>query len=353
MPRKSFPPRMMSSYPRDAGFRQPAEWAPHLACWVAWPSDPALWPQLSEVQTSFTNMCRAIACPARQTPGERLEVLVQNPAALSAAEGALSGLRARFHEVPFGDIWMRDTAPVFLEDDHGNVSSVRFRFNGWGGKYVYPGDDKTAARVQALSGLGSYASELVIEGGGVESDGAGVCMTTRDVALNPNRNPELSARDVEAELARTLGADRVVWLSGGLLNDHTDGHIDNIARFIAKGRVLCMRAETSDDPNREVLAAIQRELEAEDLEVVTIPSPGLVTGRDGRPLPASYCNFYIANQSVVVPMFGTRYDEAALLALESLFVGRHVIGVAAKVLLEEGGTIHCVTQQQPAGLSTR
>ena len=335
--------------PRDAGFRQPAEWAPHLSCWVAWPSDPALWPDLSATQTAFTQMCRAIARPARQTPGEQLEVIVQNARAMSEAEGALMGVRARFHIIPFGDIWMRDTCPVFLEDSRGAVASVRFTFNGWGDKYQYPGDTELASRVQALSEHRSFVSGLVCEGGAVESDGHGLCMTTREVVLNPNRNPGLSQADAEAELKAALGADRIIWLDAGLLNDHTDGHIDNIARFVAKGRVLCMRAVDADDPNRDVLAQIERTLLHEQLDVVTLPSPGLVTGRDGRALPASYLNFYIANHSVVVPIFGTPHDQEALRVIGTLFPGRVVIGVNARVFVEEGGTLHCITQQEPAG----
>lgn len=343
----------MTLHPRDAGFRQPAEWAPHLSCWVAWPSDPDLWPELSAVQTSFAHMCRGIARPARQTPGERLEVLVKDAGALQEAQGALSGLRARFHIVSFGDIWMRDIAPVFLEDGKGEVGSVRFPFNGWGQKYEYPGDELVAARVQELSATQAFESKLICEGGGVESDGAGLCMTTRAVVLNPNRNPGLSQGDAEHMLKQALGAERVIWLDAGLLNDHTDGHIDNIARFIGPGRVACMRAVDADDPNTQVLADIEASLRAQGLEVDTLPSPGLVTGRDGRALPASYMNFYIANHSVVMPIFGSRHDDEALKAIEALFPGRAVIGVQAKVFLEEGGTLHCITQQQPAGLSQR
>jgi agmatine deiminase len=320
---------------------------------VAFPSDPELWPELSSVQTAFTEMCRAIARPARQTPGERLEVLVQDRAALAEAEGALSGLRARFHVVRFGDIWMRDVAPVFLEDAQGHVASVRFVFNGWGGKYTYPGDTEVAERVQALVDLPAYASTLVCEGGGVESDGEGLCMTTRAVVLNPNRNPSLSQDAAEQSLFDALGASRVIWLDQGLLHDHTDGHIDNIARFVGPGRVACMRATSKDDPNYEVLEEIHETLQREGLEIVTLPSPGLVEGRDGRPLPASFLNFYIANHSVAVPIFGTPHDAAALQAIGRIFPSRAVRGVQAKVFLEEGGTLHCITQQQPAGLSSR
>ena len=335
--------------PRAEGYRQPAEWTPHRACWVAFPSDPELWPTLAEVQSSFVAMCRAIALPHAARGGERLEILVRDEAARAQAQTLLAGLDAGFHSAAFGDIWMRDIAPVFLTDARGEVASVRFVFNGWGGKYVYPGDEQIGARVQALRSLPSFGSELVCEGGALEVDGAGVCLTTREVALNPNRNPGRSEREVERALIDALGVERVIWVDRGLLNDHTDGHIDNTARFIAQGRVLCMRASDAGDPNAGVLAEIERALQATGLEVETITSPGLVTGRDGRPLPASYLNFYIANASVVVPTFGSRHDETALARYEQLFPGRAVRGVPAKVLLEEGGTVHCITQQEPLG----
>lgn len=338
---------MTTTSPRSAGYRQPAEWAPHAACWVAFPSERALWPDLEVVQESFVQMCRGISAPGRGRPGERLELLVRDAVAKQTAARLLEGLDVRFHEVHFGDIWMRDIAPVFLTDASGRLASVRFRFNGWGEKYVYPGDDQVAATVQERLGLPAFESWLVCEGGGVESDGEGVCLTTREVALNANRNPGKPQGDVEVALAEALGATRIVWLERGLLNDHTDGHIDNIARFIGPSRVVCGRALEGDDPNVAVLAEIEGALAAAGLDVVTIPSPGLVRGRDGRPLPASYLNFYIANARVVVPTFGSPQDDAALSAIGALFPERDVVGVPAKVLLEEGGTVHCITQQQP------
>lgn len=292
-------------------------------------------------------MCRAIGSASETRPGERLEVLVRDDAARAAAEQALAGLDVRFHVASFGDIWMRDIAPVFLTNKAGELGSVRFVFNGWGEKYVYPGDERIGERVQELVERHSFASELVCEGGALEVDGAGLCMTTREVALNPNRNPSRSEKDVERLLIDALGAERVVWVDRGLLNDHTDGHIDNTARFIGAGRVLCMRPADTQDPNVEALRDIENALVQARLDVTTITSPGLVLGRDGRPLPASYLNFYIANASVVVPTFGSRHDDTALASFESLFPGRSVRGVPAKVLLEEGGTVHCITQQQP------
>jgi agmatine deiminase len=336
----------MTESPRAAGFRQPAEWIQHAACWVAFPSLEELWPSLAETQASFVAMCRGIAHSAGGVRGERLEVLVRDADARAQAERALSGLDVRFHEIVFGDIWMRDIAPVFLTDARGELASVRFRFNGWGGKYSYEGDDRVAAQVQDALALTKFASWLVCEGGGVESDGDGLCMTTSEVVLNANRNPGKSREEVTEALQDALGATRVVMLDRGLANDHTDGHIDNIARFIGKNRALCMRPQ-ANDPNREVLGEIERDLRAAGIEVETIGSPGLVLGRDGKPLPASYLNFYIANASVVVPVFGSPHDDQALDALQALFPSRTVIGVPAKILLEEGGTVHCITQQEP------
>ncbi len=333
------------------GFRQPGEWSSHRSCWVAFPSDPELWPDLDAVQASFVAMCRGIALPeGQERPAEGLDVLVQDAAAETRARALLAGLGARFHHVEFGDIWMRDVAPVFLTGPGGEVSSVRFRFNGWGEKYVYPGDSDVAAQVQLLGPHRRLENQLVLEGGGVESDGAGLCMTTREVLLNPNRNPGLTEADVEVQLRQALGAERVIWLDRGLLNDHTDGHIDNIARFIGVNRVVCSHPADDKDPNFDVLKAVEADLRAQGLEVETIVSPGEVLGRDGRVLPASYLNFYIANQSVVVPVFGSVHDEAALEAIGKLFPGRVVQSVQAKVFLEEGGTVHCITQQEPLPL---
>lgn len=337
----------MHEDPSGQGFRQPGEWTPHVACWLAFPSDPALWPDLAASQASFARLCHAIAAPAAGVTGERLEILVRDEAAERVARELLGACAARFHRFQFGDIWMRDIAPVFLKHADGRVGSVRFRFNGWGEKYCYPGDERVAEHVQGLRAQPAFRSALTMEGGGVECDGAGLCLTTREVALNPNRNPGLSEADVERALRTALGAERVVWLNRGLANDHTDGHIDNIARCIAPGRVVCMRSADADDPNRGVLAEIASELSGQGLAVEQIPSPGLVRGREGQPLPASYLNFYIANHSVAVPTFESRYDDSALRAMEALFPGRTVLGVPSKVWLEEGGTVHCISQQEP------
>jgi len=255
--------------------------------------------------------------------------------------------------VPVGDIWLRDTAPIFVKDEQGALRAACFGFNGWGRKYLLPGDDRVAGRVAARSGLPRTDHAWVLEGGSVEVDGEGTLLTTRQCLLNPNRNPGLDTAEIEAALADGLGAEKVLWLDEGLINDHTDGHIDTLARFAAPGVVVCMEARDGADPNAAVLDRLATDLatmtdaRGRTLQVVRIPSPGLVLDGEGEVMPASYVNFYIGNRSVVVPTYGTAYDEAAVDALAPLFPGRRVVGRSARAILSGGGAFHCITQQQP------
>lgn len=333
-------------------FRQPAEWDRHRACWAAWPAHGHLWQEnLAPAQAEWAAMARAIA----EDGGEALEVLVGDEAAEEAAGAALAPVRdrVRFHRVPVGDIWLRDTAPIFVHDAAGALRAACFGFNGWGGKYLLPGDDRVAGRVAALSGAPRVDHAWILEGGSVEVDGEGTVLTTRQCLLNPNRNPWLGQADLEAALRDGLGAEKVLWLDEGLLNDHTDGHIDTLARFTAPGVVVCMRAEDPADPNAATLDRLAADLAAmtdargRRLEVVRIPSPGLVRDEADEPMPASFVNFYIGNATVVVPTYGTPYDEAAVAALAPLFPGRRVVGRSARAILSGGGAFHCITQQQP------
>jgi agmatine deiminase len=335
------------------GLQQPAEWALHEACWVAWPSHADLWKEaLEPAREEFVALCRGIRSGAT---GERLEVLVPDAEQEALAAQALHGLAPRFHHIPFGDIWLRDTAPIFVAQRDGDVAALRFAFNGWGGKYVLDHDANVAARVAQASGKHWFGTGMVLEGGSVEVDGEGTCLTTRQCLLNPNRNPTLSQREIEEDIRTGLGITDFIWIDEGLLNDHTDGHIDTIARFVAPGVALCMEARGPDDPNRAVLDAIARQLAAardargRRLEVVRIPSPGRVENEEGRVMPASFVNFYIANEAVIVPTYGTPWDGEAVERIGALFPGRRTFGASARAILEGGGAFHCITQQQPAG----
>ena len=336
----------------QATVQQPAEWERHSACWLAWPSHGHLWQEnLAPAQAELAALCVAIA----EQGGEALELLVQDAAAEAQARAALAPVleKVRFHQVPVGDIWLRDTAPIFVREGAGALGAACFRFNGWGGKYVLPGDDQVAGRVAALSGAPKRVHDWILEGGSIEADGEGTLLTTRQCLLNPNRNPGLDEAALEAALRRDLGAEKVLWLDEGLLNDHTDGHIDTLARFVAPGVVVCMESREAGDPNAATLDRLAADLAASTdargrrLWVVRIPSPGVLLDDEGEPMPASYVNFYLGNRSVVVPTYGTPFDEAAVAALAALFPGRRVVGRSARAILSGGGAFHCITQQQP------
>ncbi len=331
---------------------QPAEWNRHSACWLAWPSHAHLWrSNLAPAQAEFAALCVAIA----EDGGETLDLLVQDDAAEAEARVALAPVlpQVRFHRIPVGDIWLRDTAPIFVKSMDGALRAACFRFNGWGGKYLLPGDDQVAGGVAGIIGLPRLDHDWVLEGGSVEVDGEGTVLTTRQCLLNPNRNPGMSQAEIEAALREGLGAEKVLWLDEGLLNDHTDGHIDTLARFVAPGVVVCMEARDPDDPNAATLDRIAADLAAftdargRNLQVLRIPSPGVLVDQEGEPMPASYVNFYIGNRSVVVPTYGTPFDAGAVAAIGRLFPDRRTVGRSARAILSGGGAFHCITQQQP------
>lgn len=335
---------------------QPAEWTPHAACWMAWPSHGHLWEEnLVPAQKEFTALCRAISGVdvASSQPLERLEILVPDSGSQKDAEKALHGLPVKFHRIPFGDIWLRDTAPIFVWDGSKKLQAACFQFNGWGGKYDLPHDKEVSRAIAAAGDFAFTSHDWVLEGGSVDVDGEGTCLTTKQCLLNPNRNQKLSQAQIEEKLKNALGVSAVLWIKEGLLNDHTDGHIDTIARFIAPGTVLCMHPGGSDDPNAGILKRIQNELESmvdaqgRNLKVVTIPSPGKVVDEDGEIMPASYVNFYISNRTVVVPTYGVPNDAAAVNAIAAQFPNRKTVGLSAKAILSGGGAFHCITQQEP------
>jgi agmatine deiminase len=332
----------------------PAEWAPHKAIWTCWPSAADLWLEdLEPARAEVGAMIRAlIATTPEGGQGDIVHVLANGTDAVANARAALPET-VHVHDLPFGDIWLRDTGPIFAKTPIGNMA-LRFGFNGWGGKYDLDHDDTVGDGVATLANTPVRRADFILEGGAVDHDGEGTLLTTRQCVLHPNRNGDWTQLSAEAHFATALGAKKVLWLGDGLLNDHTDGHVDNIARFIGPGKVMCMEAYGDDDPNRDVLDAIAKDLAAmtdaagRALEVIRIPSPGLVTDEDGEAIPASHMNFIIGNASVVVPHYGTPSADAALRAVAAAFPGRRVVGINSTAILTGGGSFHCITQQEPA-----
>ena len=329
------------------GYIQPAEWQPHSACWLAFPSHRDLWLEdLDIVQTEFVALARAIAS------SEPLEILVLAET-VELAKELLGDLPVRFHQIPFGDIWMRDITPIYVKNADGKLGALHFQWNGWGGKYLLEHDDRVAENILQTLDIPKFEFDWVLEGGAIEVDGEGTCLTTKQCLLNPNRNPHMDQAAIESGLKLALGVEKVLWIEEGLLNDHTDGHIDTIARFIAPHTVMCMEPTDSNDPNYRVLNDIAKQLEemtdakGRKLNVIKIPSPNLVLGDEGEIMPASYLNFYISNDSVIIPTYGSENDDLAVNKIAKHFPTRKAIGLSAKHILLGGGAFHCITCHQP------
>ena len=316
----------------------PPEWAPHDAVWIGFPSHPELWlDDLAPARDEVVAFARTVHAGGT---GERVLLVAADGEAAEAARR-----QAPFAETvvqPFGDIWLRDTGAIVT----GDGSARDFGFNGWGGKYSLPGDDGIGARLAEERGIATIACDWVLEGGAIDGDGTGLAVTTEQCLLNPNRNPRIYRGEIEDRLRRDLGLDRVLWLGDGLLNDHTDGHVDNLARFVAPGR-LAIPEPCENDPNWRVYQDAALRAEAFGVEVVRIPSPGRVLGDDEEIIPASYMNFYVGNAAVVVPVYGQDNDAAAVAAIGALFPGRRAVGLRADAILTGGGSFHCISQQIP------
>jgi len=309
--------------------------------WIGFPSDPELWlGDLKPAEQEVAAFAEAVHAGGK---GEKVWLV-------AAHDGAAESARrlAPFAEVivePFGDIWLRDTGPIVLGSGNGR-HAMGFGFNGWGGKYDLEGDQDIGERLAGAARLPFSRAGWILEGGAIDGDGSGTVVTTEQCLLNPNRN-SLTRDETERRLLDDLGFERVVWLGSGLLNDHTDGHVDNLARFIAPGRVAIPTA-ARDDPNEAVYKDAARRLGEAHLDLVTLPSPGRITGEDGDIIPASYMNFYIGNAVVVVPQYGASNDPAAVDVVQALFPDRVAIGLRADHILTGGGSFHCISQQVPA-----
>jgi agmatine deiminase len=322
--------------------RQPPEWAEHEWVWIGFPSHAELWEEdLEPARAEVLGFGRAV----RSNGGGEKVILVAADDEAAASAREMAGPDIEVVKEPFGDIWLRDTGPIILKEAGRRLASS-FAFNGWGGKYELEGDDTVGLGLAAAAGLSTRRHEWILEGGAIDTDGTGLAVTTEQCLLNPNRNSGLNRQDIEARLASGLGLERILWLGEGLLGDHTDGHVDNLARFVGEGRIAIPSPAGNDDPNALVYADARARAEAFGLEVVPVPSPGRVL-RDDETIPASYMNFYIGNAAVVIPLYGAPNDDAAVEAIGALFPDRVAVGLRADHILTGGGSFHCISQQVP------
>ncbi len=336
------------SYPvLRQNLQMPPEWHPQDWLWIGFPHDPVEWPGfLGAAQEQIAAFANAVA-----QSGQEVRLIVRDEANAARARSLVSSA-VKIEQRIYGDVWLRDTGPLVVAGpgpkpgEHQRVAR-RFGFNGWGGKYLMHGDQTIGAELAEEAALEVTHSEWVLEGGALDTDGTGLVATTEQCLLNPNRNPQLSRGEIELRLERDLGFERVLWLGDGLINDHTDGHVDNLARFVAPGVLALPRATGSDDPNAAIYADARTRAEAFGLTVREVPSPGRVE-TDGRIEPASYMNFCITSKLVVVPIYGTVHDADGVATIAALFPDRDCVGILADAVLAGGGSFHCASQQMPS-----
>ena len=339
--------------PRALGFRMPAEWERQAATWLSWPSNRALWPgHYDLIPAKFAEFAAAISRfqPVRVNAAGALRAEAER--ALRAAKADLSVIE--LVDIPTDDVWCRDHGPIFVRNDRtGEVALTDWEFHGWGGKFEASLDNQVPAAVARHLGLRRFAYPFELEGGGIEVSGDGLLLTTEAVQNNPNRAEGRDDAAFHAAIREGLAVDELLWIGEGLANDDTDGHIDNLARFVAPRRLVAVtepdRASPNHGPLRENLDRLRamRLRDGSSLEVVELPLPAPIR-LAGRDLPPSQANFLIVNDGVLVPTYGQKTDDTALGILRELFPGRKVVGIDCRVLLIEGGALHCLSQQQPA-----
>lgn len=356
----------LNSLPAADGFRMPAEWEPHAGCWMIWPERADNW--------------RAGGGPGQAAFAEVASTIARfEPMTMLVSAGQWANARAllppavRLVEASTDDAWCRDSGPSFITDVHGRLRGVDWGFNAWGGLYApFDRDAMVAAKVLETERAPRYRAPLVLEGGSIHVDGEGTVLTTEECLLNPNRNPGLSRAEIEQHLKDYLGVSTVIWLGAGLVNDETSGHIDNIACFVRPGVVALTWCDDPADPqyaiSRDAYERLSnaRDARGRNIEVVKLPLPGPLFRREdeaieldsggsmsrhfGERLGGSYVNFYIGNGLVLMPFLDPAHDEEARAILVGLFPDRTVIGLPTREILLGGGNIHCITQQQPAGV---
>ena len=347
-----------SPTPSQLRYHTPAEWHPHAATWLTWPKDPLTWPdRVPQVEEIYLQMMAALA------PHEIVNLLVDDESTRLAVSRRCTFAgkeNIRFHLMETVDSWVRDYGPNFVINPEGKLAYNDWIFNAWGNKYEeLKKDDDVPKRLEPFLKVPRFEPGIVLEGGSIDVNGAGCLLTTEQCLLNPNRNPNLDREQIEDYLRSYLGVSKILWLKEGIVGDDTDGHIDDIARFVSPNQIICAVEDDPLDANYEILQDNLKRLErmsdvrGDSFQITTLPMPGIVAGsssgtdRNLERLPASYANFYIANHVVLTPIFGHTNDRPALDTLQRVFPDRRVVGINCEPLVWGMGTIHCVTQQQP------
>lgn len=367
--------RMEKQLPKNLGFHMPAEWEKHSAIWLAWPYDDTTFPgRVEKAENVFVKMIKALY------ETEKVELLVLNEAMLARASALLKAngvdaAKINFHVVDYADVWTRDYGPTFIINKKTKECvPIKWQYNAYGkADDPYFGmiikDNEVFLNLKKTISEKMFDPQIVMEGGSIEVNGCGTLITTEQCLLNPNRNPSLTKNEIEKYLSDYLGVNKIIWLKQGLVNDHTDGHIDDIARFIAPNKILVAYEEDEKDENFKILDDNYQVLKnavdqnGKPFEVVKLPMPHMYYdaghslhstgpvgegGEEAEKAIGSYCNFYIGNQAVLVPIYNDVNDNKALQIIQSCFPDREVIGIDCSDIIYGGGAIHCMTQQQPA-----
>ncbi len=345
-----FPPHDLGA----CGYRMPAEWEPHRGTWLSYPHNPkSFFTALKGAQDGFADMVAALA------KVEEVHVNVNDLATERVLRRKLVRRKALknvfYHHFPTNDAWCRDHGAIFLKEaTTGKIVATDWIFNAWGGKYPCAKDNRIARQMADFLGTACFAFPWVMEGGAIDVNGTGLLLTTEACLLNKNRNPSLSRRKIEKLLCAGLGVKKVLWLKDGIAGDDTNGHIDDIARFVDARTIVTVVEENKADDNHAVLARNLadlksfRDLDGQPLRIVTLPMPAPVYYRKDERLPASYANFYIANGIVLLPVFNCPQDQEAIRTLAGVFKTRKIVPVDASAIIVGLGTCHCLSQQIPA-----
>lgn len=350
---------MIDNTPFQLGYRMPAEWEEHEATWISWPKDPDSFPDeiLPEVEKTYLKIIEALH------KNETVNILVDDEYYEKKVKSLLESNKIGtknivLHRILTADVWFRDYGPIFISKmaNKKDIAFTHWEFNAWGNKYEDLKHDTHIPEKMPISKFKKFKAPIVLEGGSIDVNGLGTCLTTEQCLLNKNRNPHLSREQIEQHLKNYLGATKIIWLKEGIAGDDTDGHVDDLARFVSSDTVVCAVEEDKKDANYKALKAnleLLKKAKDQDgnaLKVIQLPMPKAVVYK-GQRLPASYTNFYIANNTILIPIFNDENDTKALEIIQKLFPDRKAIGINCRELVYGFGAIHCITQQQPSNIS--